>query len=208
MKVRLQNVRLSYPALFKPDQYKPGDKPRFKADLLLTPGSQAAVGDGDFEEAQKAVHKAFVASAKETWGEKASEMWKALKAQNKMAFRDGDLKTGNDAETYNGLWYLASRTAENKPPKIYAASGKQLTADDGTIYGGCFVHAVVDVWAQNDANKQINCRLLAVKFYKDGDAFGGGARADESDFDGMMSDAGSSGFEDQAGSDFDDDIAF
>jgi len=204
MKIRLQNVRISYPALFVPDRYKEGDKPRYKADFLLGPDSQAAVGDGDFQEAKKAVHSAFVAVTKEAWGDKANEMWKVLRANNKMAFRDGDLKTGNDAESYNGLWYLAARAAEKKKPKIFDASGKQLMTDEGLIYGGCFVHAVVDIWPQKDANKQINCTLLAVKFYKDGDAFGGGARADASDFEGMMSDAGDSGFDDVAGSDFDE----
>ena len=40
MKVKLSNVRLSFPQLFVAKEFKPGDgKPRFDATFLIVPGS-------------------------------------------------------------------------------------------------------------------------------------------------------------------------
>jgi hypothetical protein len=53
---------------------------------------------------------------------------------------------------------------------------KPLTAADGRPYGGCFVDASVDIWAQDNSwGKRINAKLRWVQFRGDGDAFSGGA---------------------------------
>jgi hypothetical protein len=66
-----------------------------------------------------------------------------------------------------------------------------LTASDGKPYAGCFVNAVVELWAQdNQYGKRINASLGGVQFAADGDAFGGGGvRTEADDFDDLSVDA-------------------
>ena len=65
-----------------------------------------------------------------------------------------------------------------------------LTEDDNVIYGGCYVNAIIELWAQdNNYGKRINANLLGVQFHKDGEPFGGGGvsvKAD--DFDDVSGD--------------------
>jgi hypothetical protein len=56
--------------------------------------------------------------------------------------------------------------------------------DDGTLYSGCYVVVHVNIWAQdNQFGKRINCGLLGVQFYKDGEAFSGGRISSVDEFD-------------------------
>jgi hypothetical protein len=58
---------------------------------------------------------------------------------------------------------------------------------DGTLYAGCYVNAIVDIWAQdNQFGKRINAKLLVVRKKKDGEPIGAGrtnAKAEDFDFD-------------------------
>ena len=65
----------------------------------------------------------------------------------------------------------------------------QLNPDDGVIYAGCYVYAVIDIWAMdNKFGKRICASLSGVQFYKDGDAFTGGGIASDEDFDDLSVD--------------------
>jgi hypothetical protein len=51
------------------------------------------------------------------------------------------------------------------------------------MYGGCYVNAAVKPWLQdNKFGKGVRCDLVAVQFFADGPAFGGG----ETDASGMF----------------------
>ena len=57
-----------------------------------------------------------------------------------------------------------------------------LTESDGRPYGGCYVNAKVEIWAQDNSNgRAMRASLLGVVYHSKGDAFGGGrvASADE-----------------------------
>jgi len=60
-----------------------------------------------------------------------------------------------------------------------------LTENDNRIYAGCYVNAIVVLWAQNNNyGKRINANLLGVQFVADGSPFGdGGTSAGVDDFD-------------------------
>ena len=70
---------------------------------------------------------------------------------------------------------------------------KELREEDGRPYGGCYVRAVLDLWAQdNKWGKRINCTLKGVQFIKDGDAFSASTPAQDEDF-ADISDTGDDG---------------
>ena len=61
MKIKLNNVRLSFPGLWKAEPFKPGDDPKFKATFLVPKDS----------ELDKQVQAAILETAKAKWGAKA-----------------------------------------------------------------------------------------------------------------------------------------
>jgi hypothetical protein len=62
-----------------------------------------------------------------------------------------------------------------------------LSASDGKPYSGCYVNALVELWAQAHAEhgKRINASLMGVQFSKDGERLSGGATAAADDFDAI-----------------------
>ena len=168
MKMRLENVRLSFPNLFEP--YDGG---KYGAKLILPPDHPQVT----------AIKKAMVAVAKDAFGDKAPVVYKQLEATDKLALHDGDTKA-----EYAGFEGNLFVSANNKMrPTVIDGDKSPLTAADGKPYSGCFVNAVVEFWAQNHAKhgKRINASLLGVQFYKDGEPLGSGTVASEDDFESL-----------------------
>jgi len=59
--------------------------------------------------------------------------------------------------------------------------------DDGTIYAGCYVNAIISLWAQdNTYGKRINAQLEGVQFCNNGEPLGAGG-IDVDEFDAFAS---------------------
>ena len=60
-----------------------------------------------------------------------------------------------------------------------------ITEDDNVVYAGCYVNAIITLWAQNNSyGKRVNAQLDGVQFVRDGEPFGdGGISVDQ--FDGF-----------------------
>lgn len=175
--VRLKNVRLSYPKLAKAEQYvsngKPSGKPRFSASFQVEPGS----------ETYKAIEAAIKQAAADRWGKDADKKLKGLRGNsNKFCWVDGDTK---DDESAEGKWILTSHRAESQGrPGIYAKDRSQLAPGDEQFpYAGCYVNAMVEIWAQDGENTGIRCTLLSVQFKADGEAFAGGRKPSADDYE-------------------------
>lgn len=168
MKCILKTVRLSFPDLFQASSVN-GSEPRFAANFLIEPGSENA----------QAVQEAVMQAAKDKWGAKAEAELKKLSASDRTCLHDGDLK---DYDGYAGNLYVsASNTV--KPLVLDRDAKTHLDSSDGRPYAGCYVNAIIDVWAQdNNFGKRINASLRGVQFVKDGDAFSGGGAATEDEF--------------------------
>lgn len=175
MKVKLQNVRLAFPKLFKAEQVNGEGDPQFSATFIL-PKNHPNVKD---------IENAILQVAKEKWADKADAILKKVKAELKTCLKDGDLKA--DLEGFAGNYFLS---ASNKTrPYVINRDKTQLTPDDGVMYAGCYVYAVIDIWAMdNKFGKRICASLSGVQFYKDGDAFTGGGIASDDDFDDLSVD--------------------
>ena len=165
--------RLSFPALFKKDQFD-----RYSLALIIEPGSDA----------DKKINAAMNAAGKQKWPGKDKDgnpKWKKvlskLKKKGNVCYLEGD----DDREELEGMMVLRANSAQKVPVKD--RDGRtDLTIEDGVIYSGCHVSAVIQVWAQdNDWGQRINASLKGVQFWKDGEAFTGGGVASDDDFEDL-----------------------
>lgn len=162
-KIKLNNVRLSFPSLFRKAQFQ-GEETKFEATFML----------------HKEEHADVIADIKKQIAEGIKENLKGAKVpSDKICLKDGD-ESGRDE--YEGYYTL--KAANNKRPKVIDRDRSQLAEDDNRPYSGCYVNAVVDLWYQNNGyGKRVNANLLGVQFYKDGEPFESGSVADDDDFD-------------------------
>ena len=194
MKVKLSNVRLSFPQLFVAKEFKTGDgKPRYDATFLIVPGSAN----------DKAIRDAIEAEGLA----KLDKKWASFKASNernanKWAYLDGNAK---EYDGYADHWYLACHS--KVPPGIYTHrvhNGKvcTITQSGGVFqpdafgkmqpvevdfqpvvpYAGCYVNATVDVYLQTGENPGLRGGFTGVQFFADGDAFSAGGAASPDEF--------------------------
>lgn len=182
MKVRLNNVRLAFANLFEARTVQGEGDPAFSASFLLDPKHP------DVKTIRAAVQKA----AEEKWGAKAPGILKTLIAKDKTCLHDGADKA-DKYDGFEGMLYVSARGKVR--PTVIDTNKSPLTAQDGRPYSGCYVNAVLDLWAQdNQFGKRVNAQLAGVQFHKEGDAFGGGKVADADDFDDVsVEDADSTG---------------
>jgi len=170
MKIKLTNVRLAFPVLFEAKTVNGEGKPAFSASFLIDPADPQV----------KALNQAIETVAKEKWGAKAEVILKQMRAQDKTALHDGDLKSNYDG--FPGNLYVSARSATR--PLVIDADKSPLVEADGKPYAGCYVNASIELWAQdNNYGKRVNASLRGVQFFRDGDAFAGGGVASEDEFD-------------------------
>ena len=175
MKVKLNNVRLSFPQLFEAKTVNGEGKPAFSAAFLINPK------DPQLE----VLNKAIEAVAKEKWGAKSDAMLKTIRAADKTCLHSGDLKANYDG--FEGMMYVSARNALR--PLVLDVNKAPLAAEDGKPYAGCYVNASVELWTQdNNYGKRVNATLRGVQFYKDGESFAGGGVASDDDFDDLTAD--------------------
>lgn len=182
MKIQLKNVRLAFPAIWKPYKGK-GEEGNGKFNLkAILPKNHPQI---------KELEAAFVKIAAEKWTAKAVATLKAIKVADKTCLHDGDAKP--EWEGFEGNLYVS---ASNKVrPSAFNFDRTELSEADGVIYSGCMVNVNIELWAQdNDYGKRINATLRGVQFCGDNDAFSGGATAADADeFDELGNPDGSGG---------------
>lgn len=171
--LKITNVRISFPNLFEAKTVNGEGDPRFSAVFAVEPNSANA----------KALTAAVDAVAKEKWGAKAAGVLGELKAKGRVAFQERP-KTNASGEVYDGFEGMYSINASTKTrPVVRDADTSPLTAADGKPYGGCYVDASVELWAQDNSwGKRINATLRWVQFRADGEAFSGGTRVGDDEF--------------------------
>ena len=163
-KIKLTNARLSFPSLFHKSVFN-GEEGKFEATFLL-----------DKEE-----HKDVIKQINDEIASLcANELKGAKLREDKLCMKDGD---NIQYDGYEGTFSI--KASNNKRPLIIDVDKTPLTEDDGKVYPGCYVNAIVQLWPQdNNYGKRINANLMGVQFYRDGESFGdGGSGATIDDFD-------------------------
>lgn len=177
--LKLRDVRLSFPDLAEAKQYQGQGPFNYGATFLIDPGSAS----------DKAIRAEIERVAKAAWPKTWEKDLATLLANPmKTAYVDGNIKT---YDGYAGKMALTSkRKQDDGRPVVVARNGRPVQPGDaGYPYGGCFVNAAVEIWAQdNNYGKGMRCTLVGVMFSKDGDAFGGTRPADANVFADLVVD--------------------
>jgi len=170
MKIKLSNVRLSFPQLFEAKTVNGEGKPAFSASFLINPKDPQI----------KVINDAIDAVAKDKWGAKADANLKVMRTADKTCLHSGDMKA--NYEGFEGMLFVSARNPMR--PLVLDADKTPLVAESGKPYAGCYVNASIEFWAQdNQWGKRINCTLRGIQFARDGDAFSAGRPADADEFD-------------------------
>lgn len=162
-KIKLHNVRLSFPSLWRKSVYN-GEETKFEATFLLDKKAQA--------DKIKEIETAIAAAIKES-------LKGAKLGSDKICLKDGD-----DFEYAGYAGNMSIKASSNKRPLVIDRDKSILSEEDNRIYPGCRVNAIIELWAQNNNyGKRINANLLAVQFFKDDEPFADGEKASVDDFD-------------------------
>lgn len=152
-KIKLQNVRLSFPNLFQTSSFGGEDTGKYDATFILDKKTHAPI--------IKEIKTGFKALAKEKFKDK-------LPAEDKLCLKDGD---ATEREEQQGCFVV--KTSSKRRPLVLDRDKSPITEDDNIIYAGCFVNAIISLWAQNNVyGKRINASLEGVQFSMHGDPFG------------------------------------
>lgn len=161
--VLIANARLSFPHLFKPSMFgdDPTKEPTYQATFIVDKGGP--------EHAK--LKAAIMEVIREQWGNKPAGL--------KHCLRNGEEKEF-DGYGPDKIFVSANNITR---VSLFDRNGTPLVEADGRPYAGCYVNAKLRLWAQDHPKwgKRVNAQLLGVMFSRDGDAFGGGAKAATAD---------------------------
>lgn len=176
-------ARAAFLRIDKPERFQGTGDPRYSASLIVDPKSPS----------HAKVQAAMLAAATKQWGaDKAQAAVTALTKSNKTAYIDGDTKP--DVMGFEGNYVLQAHAKASTPPRLVVSqNGVNVTLDrenQSVIYSGCYVNAIVELWAQdNSYGKRINAQLAGLQFVRAGDPFGGGRPAGDDEFEVIESDS-------------------
>lgn len=161
-KIKLQSVRLSFPSLFQQAVFSGEPTGKYEATFILDKKEHA--------EQIAAIQKQIEVLMRETF--------KGKIPSDKICLKDGDEV---DRPEYVGKMTIKAST--KKRPLVIDRDKSPITEDDNIVYAGCYVNAIISLWAQsNSYGKRINAQLDGVQFVRDGEPFGdGGISADAFD---------------------------
>jgi len=164
--IKLANVRLSFPNLFQTSTFGGDDTGKYDATFLL----DKKIHKKEIDEIQEEIDALTTAKFK----------GKAL-PEDKVCLKDGD---ATEREEQQGMMVIKA-SSKRRPTVVDNNNPKPtpLVEEDNRIYAGCYVNAIISLWAQNNAfGKRINASLEGVQYWRNGEPFGPPAiSADEFD---------------------------
>ena len=161
-KIKIASARLSFPSLFQTAQFSGEDTGKYEATFIL----------------DKVEHAETIKGIQAQIDHLLKTELKGKLPSDKIALKDGD-ESGRPE--FEGKMTIKAST--KRRPLVINRDKSPITADDNVIYAGCYVHAIISLWAQsNGFGKRINASLDGVQFARDGEPFGdGGISANEFD---------------------------
>lgn len=173
-KFKLTNVRLSYPHLFKPKEGQDGGKAKYSADFIL----------------DKVKHKDLIERLENGIARVTLDFFKKpikLKA-DKVCLHDGNER--EDKEGYgDDVMFIVAKN-DRTFPIVDKDPSIPVTEASNRIYGGCYVNAVVRLFAYDHpkGGKGVSASLEAVQFVADGPSFGAARVDPEEEFSTVADD--------------------
>ena len=177
-RVIIRGARLSYPHLYRPQERDNDDgttRENYNCRLLIDKEM-----DG-MDSLLTKLKRAGKEARKKTWGEDESK-WPRIPSHQQF-LKDGDNEDHSTSEENEGHYFINASSPVSRPPQVLMnrkdRDGNWIEAEEGkpgSPYAGCYVTAVIQVWAQKkDAKKNIPNRINAsveiVMFREDGEPF-------------------------------------
>lgn len=161
--ILLKDVRLSYEHIFTPWSKTPDDPknpPKYSARFWLG----------------KDTHEKEINALKKHVERLQQEYFKGKIKPADLFFRDGVNEKGDETDDQ---WIVAASENVKNPPQVIDRGRRPVKEESGLIYSGCYVNALISPWKQdNNHGKKINANLLAVQFFREGEAFSSVERPD------------------------------
>ena len=150
-KVKIINARLSYPSIFNKAVFD-GKEGKYEATFLISKKDVKT---------KKEIDSAIAEVIQES---------KIKIPDDRYCIKDGDL---SEYVGYADHWSLKAGSMHR--PTVINRDKTPIVEDDGYIYAGCYVNAIVDFWVQdNRFGKRLNANLRGIQFVADGEHFGAG----------------------------------
>lgn len=161
-KIKIANARLSFPSLFRTAQFGGDDTGKFEATFIL----------------DKSEHAATIKAIEAQIQQLMKDELKGKLPAEKIALKDGD---DLDRPEFEGKMSIKAST--KRRPLVIDRDKTPISEEDNRVYAGCYVNAIISLWAQNNQfGKRVNASLEGVQFAADGEPFGtGGVDVDEFD---------------------------
>lgn len=198
-RVYLKNVRLSYPHLHERQKANEDAAPKFSAAFLIDPNTKTG-------KANLAQIKAAVQAAREQAGIPDKVKIKS----DRLCYFKGDDNTDDEGNIKAGYEGMMCIKASNKDPvRLLTRKKGEVEADKSPFYGGCYVEAMLGLYATKKGGSWgIFASLDGVRFWDDGEPFGKEAISDDEwdDDDDDDDDDGFGGDDDDDSGDDDDDL--
>lgn len=179
--ITLKKVRGSFLHLFEPTASIENGPKKYRAAFLMDP--ETPEGKANIKLIEAAMDKAALGVWKTK--EKADKI-RAKLDDDRSGLRDGDDATNKEGDVYSGYEGMKYITATNgKKPKVLRRDKSVIDSSEAAeIYSGCYVNAVVSVWATNlekHGGNGIFFTLEIVQYHSKGEPFGA-AELDEDDY--------------------------
>lgn len=151
--IKLNNVRVSFPSLFHPRDWKNGKAPKYEVTFML----------------DKTIHVKEIKQIQDQINEILDEkkIKRPVPESFKVCLKDGDL---SDREELQGHYYIVAKSLDKVP--LLEKNPKIEVTDEKRFYGGCYVSAYIKVAPFHNTGKGITAYLKSVQFRKDGERFG------------------------------------
>jgi hypothetical protein len=167
-KVITGKVRFSYVNVFKSRSFQPGQEEKFSICLLIPKSDKETL-----TKIKAAIEAAKKQGIADKWGGK-------LPAGLKMPLRDGDAERAEEAEEYEGMYFLNANS--NQKPGIIDGFKNEIL-DQTEVYSGCYGRASINFFPYNsNGSKGIAVGLNNIQKLSDGEPLGGARRSAEDDF--------------------------
>jgi len=174
--VVLKDVRLAFPAIWEPESVN-GSAEKFGGRFILPPKHPGV----------KLIRDTIKAVAKAKWGPKADGILRSIDGDKmKICWQESDYMSqdGEVHDGFEGMYHLSTKSEVQ--PTIVDKDRTPLSKRDGRPYGGCYVVARVDIYAQDNIHgKAIRAQLQGLQYLRKGDSFGGGTKANPEDFEDL-----------------------
>lgn len=174
--IHLNNVRLSFPALFEPRAIEEGKEPTYQATFIL----------------DNQTHGALIDKLEAAIDRVALDEFKRKEPRMKSCLHDGS-ESALDGFGDGTMFIRASR--KNRPAVVDRELNTLAKDDPGVPYAGCFVNASLRLfaWSHKTGGKGVSAELRGVQFLKDGESFGAGPIIPEKEFSKIDEEVGDKG---------------